>query len=400
MTFKSRLKQNKFFYDLNARIKEFEHIYEWKILEKKYLKRIKYSDKNYNEDDVLDEVRSKIEKKICSNKKYHVFWVGTDENQDKSGFCQGLEKLFNVSYFYNSNGEYGINTINKNGIKVSYSTEVANSNGTELVRLFNEINSVDKIDFVFGQMLSNYLSKEYLKIIYEMNIPIFNISMDDKLPINWKIKQKRQMGAIGLADYVDLTLTTSPEVCEWYMSQDKNSVFMPLGSSSNLYVNNQENNRPIDVLFIGNNYGVRGELISYLEKNGIAISAWGNGFSNGYADFNKSIVLMKNSKIIIGFSTLGYCKNKFTLKLRDFDATMSGALYLTQRNKVLSDLFIENEEILFYEDLHDCLAKIKFYLSHDAERQKIALKGNSKCRSNFDWEIILRNFFNRVGFDV
>jgi spore maturation protein CgeB len=249
-------------------------------------------------------------------------------------------------------------------------------------------------------MLSNYISKDYLKIIFEKSVPIFNISMDDKLPINWSIKEGRQMGALGLADYITLTLTTSPEVCEWYMSRDKRAVFMPLGSNSDLYSDIDEKNQSIDVLFIGNNYGIRGELISYLEKNNIAVSAWGNGFKNGYADFNKSIELMKDSKIILGFSTLGYCRNKFTLKLRDFDATMSGALYLTQKNKVLSNLFAENDEIIFYENLDDCLLKVKYFLVHDTERKEIALKGNKKCRANFDWEIILSNFFNRVGINV
>jgi spore maturation protein CgeB len=239
-----------------------------------------------------------------------------------------------------------------------------------------------------------------LKTIYEKNIPIFNISMDDKLPINWSIKENRQMGALGLSDYVDLTLTTSPEVCEWYLSYNKKAIFMPLGSNYDLYHDSINNEKLIDVLFIGNNYGIRGELISFLERNGIAVSAWGNGFDNGYADFNKSVELMKKSKIIMGFSTLGYCRNKFTLKLRDFDATMSGALYLTQKNKLLSTLFRENEEIVFYENLNDCLLKIKYFLAHDYERKEISLKGHQKCKENFDWEKILKNFFNRVGINV
>lgn len=400
MTLKNKLKKNKFFYLLNARIKEFYHIYLWKKLENKYLNKLKKYPDLDGEDKILDKVKIKISKQIISKSRYHVLWIGTDESQDKSGFNQALEKLFEVSYFYNSKGNYGINTINKKGKNISYCNDVADDNGLTLAKLFDEINCVNKIDFVFGQMMSNYISKEWLKTIYEKNIPIFNISMDDKLPINWSIKQNRQMGALGLTDYVDLTLTTSPEVCDWYRSHDKKAIFMPLGSNYDLYHDSVNDEKLIDVLFIGNNYGIRGELISFLEKNGIAVSAWGNGFDNGYADFNKSVELMRKSKIIIGFSTLGYCRNKFTLKLRDFDATMSGALYLTQKNKLLSTLFIENEEIVFYENLNDCLLKIKYFLSHDFERKEISLKGHQKSRENFDWEKILNNFFNRIGLNV
>jgi spore maturation protein CgeB len=400
MNLKNKLKKNKLIYNLNAKIKEFSLIYKWKKLETKHLDRLKNGNEIYSENNIFEEVRIKISKKINNNGKHHVLWVGTDENQDRSGFNQALEKLFNVSYYYNSKGNYGLNTINKKGKKISFCSEVANDNGNNLVKLFNEINKVNKIDFVFGQMMSNYISKEYLKFIYDLNIPIFNISMDDKLPINWSIRENRQLGAIGLADYVDLTLTTSPEVCDWYMSYNKKAVFMPLGSSSDLYAGNKKKERLIDVLFIGNNYGIRGELISYLEKNGISVSAWGNGFKNGYADFNQSVELMKNSKIILGFSTLGYCRNKFTLKLRDFDATMSGALYLTQKNELLASLFCENEEIVFYDNLEDCVKKIKYYIANDSKREDIALKGNKKSMANFNWEIILKNIFNKVGIEV
>ena len=153
MNLKYQLKKNKLIYNLNAKIKEFSLIYNWKKLEAKHLDRLKNVNEIYSENNIFEEVRIKISKKINNKGKHHVLWVGTDENQDRSGFNQALEKLFNVSYYYNSKGNYGLNTINKKGKKISFCTEVADDNGNKLVKLFNEINEVNKIDFVFGQII-------------------------------------------------------------------------------------------------------------------------------------------------------------------------------------------------------------------------------------------------------
>jgi hypothetical protein len=58
-----------------------------------------------------------------------------------------------------------------------------------LFKLFGRINCVNTIDFVFGQMMSNYISKNGWKR-FMLEYTNFNISMDDKLPVIGPIKTK------------------------------------------------------------------------------------------------------------------------------------------------------------------------------------------------------------------
>lgn len=50
---------------------------------------------------------------------------------------------------------------------------------------------------------------------------------------------------------------------------------------------------------------------------------------------------------------------------------------LPQETK-LHELFIDGEDIIYYNDPDDCIDKIRYYASHDDEREKIAISGYNK----------------------
>jgi spore maturation protein CgeB len=61
-------------------------------------------------------------------------------------------------------------------------------------------------------------------------------------------------------------------------------------------------------------------------------------------------------------------------------------LVITDRlnpNKQLEDIFIEDEEIVFYSSKDEALEKIKFYLNNDYERNRIAENGYKKVADCF-----------------
>ena len=59
------------------------------------------------------------------------------------------------------------------------------------------------------------------------------------------------------------------------------------------------------------------------------------------------------------------------VRLRDFEAPMSGAFYLVERCDELAEFFEPDEEIVFFEDADELAEKAKYYLSHHAERERI-----------------------------
>ena len=69
---------------------------------------------------------------------------------------------------------------------------------------------------------------------------------------------------------------------------------------------------------------------------------------------------------------------------RIFEAMACGRLVLTDRlnkSKKLQELFKEGEEIVFYDDIIDCVNKINFYANNKEERDRIAYNGKNIVHS-------------------
>lgn len=66
---------------------------------------------------------------------------------------------------------------------------------------------------------------------------------------------------------------------------------------------------------------------------------------------------------------------------RIFEGMACGKLVLTDRlndSKKLHELFEDKKEIVFYDDIVDCINKMNYYVEHDSARQLIALRGYEK----------------------
>jgi len=216
-------------------------------------------------------------------------------------------------------------------------------------------------------------------------IPVINISMDDRLPDNWGTQDGTRLGAVGLASVTDLVLTTSSETCAWYGVEDCPAIFWPLASDPGVFTPSHNNVRDIDVLFIGNKYGIRERIIQDLKRRQIHVDCYGAGWPNGPSTAEQSAALFKRAKIILGVGTVGYCDDVFTLKLRDFDAPMSGALYLTHRAPDLALLYQEGTEIECYATSAEAASKIQFYLAHPKELSAVAAAGHAKAIARDSW---------------
>jgi glycosyltransferase involved in cell wall biosynthesis len=71
---------------------------------------------------------------------------------------------------------------------------------------------------------------------------------------------------------------------------------------------------------------------------------------------------------------------------RIFEGMACGKMILTDRlndNKKLHELFKENEEIVFYDNMADCIEKMNYYNDNEEEREKIAYNGYQKVINNF-----------------
>jgi len=384
---------------INAIIKARQSVWKFNKLEKYYSARAKTLGVVCGVSDIAAGLKKNLENRgIFPNPKergkLRIFYVGANLPQDESGFLQGLRLFGEVIIFKNEDGGYGLAGSHADQRSPSI-RKVIESNNRVLLEQVKKAHSEGKIDIFLGQMWADVLDVETLGEIQKMGIPTVNISMDDKLADLWGSYLGRRMGSVGLVGGLDLVLTTTEVVCEWYTVEGCPAIYWPLASDQNIFYPRKE--KKYDVVFVGSNYGLRGKLVEAIIAAGINITAFGPGWPNGPIGAEKSAEVFGEAKIILGTGTIGYNDDVFTIKLRDFDAPMAGALYITHRNPDLLRLYKEGEEIECYLTFDECIKKIKFYLTHPEALTKIATAGFLRARQDHTWEKRLENTFRLIG---
>jgi hypothetical protein len=326
-----------------------------------------------------------------------VFWVGANRDQDESGFLQALRRVASVIEFRNWKGGYGQWYWDSFGRVQVFDPYITALNDSALMKQVKAAVQDGGVDLLMGQMWANYVSAGALGRVRELGVPIVNISMDDRLPDNWASRQGTRLGAVGLASVSDLVLTTASETCLWYGLEGCPAVFWPLASDPDVFAPHPGSLRDIDVLFIGNKYGIREGIVRRLNGLGVQVECYGAGWPNGPSTAEQSAALFKRARVILGVGTVGYCDDVFTLKLRDFDAPMSGALYLTHRAPDLSKLYQEGREIECYATPEEAARKIRHYLDHADDWARVASAGHAKALARDTWNHRLQTTLSRVG---
>lgn len=109
----------------------------------------------------------------------------------------------------------------------------------------------------------------------------------------------------------------------------------------------------------------------------------------GVLSDKEMIQMYSRSKINLGFSTCGNTHESenriLQVRLRDFEVPMSGGFYMVEYMEELEEFFKIDEEIVCYIDKEDMAAKIKYYLEHDEEREKIRQAGHKRCLRDHTW---------------
>ena len=236
----------------------------------------------------------------------------------------------------------------------------------------------------------NRLKKQY-------GFKVFNIDLDSRL-IFKKIPYfgKQNPGIFGLSPCVDLELVSTREIVDWYLKEGVPSIYFPLASSESFYYPVPEIEKIYDVGFIGGNYGIRGEEVKYLIDHGINVEARGPGWPHGPIKFEDNNKFFNQCKIVLGMGNISYCRNFYNPKLRDYDAPMSGSVYITNRTPELEYDYKEDEEIVLINDWDEAVYKIKALLNDESRMQRIRIAAYEAAKKRHSYETQLRNLFNKL----
>jgi spore maturation protein CgeB len=111
--------------------------------------------------------------------------------------------------------------------------------------------------------------------------------------------------------------------------------------------------------------------------------------------------MFSRSRLSLGFATAGdshRAEKRLThLRLREFEAPMSGALYLTEDQPELAEYFTPDKEVLTYANRDDLLDKARYYLAHPEQAERIRRAGHERARREHTWQHRFAELFTSLG---
>ncbi len=316
-----------------------------------------------------------------NDNELRIFFAGTDKQQDKNGFLQALQKIGDVRCFVRSDGGWGQNDPSPYVQRRAKNTQrldelfVANAKEGWVPHL------------LIMQTWACLLEPACLSRLRSLyGVFIVNVAMDDRHQY-WGSKFLGEWdGTYPLIPHIDLTLTAAPEAVSWYRKEGGVAFYFPEASDPKIFHPMPYLPKIHDISFVGGRYGIRERIVGALRNAGIRVSAYGNGWESGRISTSDIPALFAQSKIILGVGTIGHSKNFCALKMRDFDAPMSGSCYLTTVNSDFDGLYDLGKEIITYKGVTDCVTKALRLLSNDIERESVARCGRLRAVQNHTWD--------------
>ena len=162
-------------------------------------------------------------------------------------------------------------------------------------------------------------------------------------------------------------------------------------------------NKKNDVVFVGAYSKERENAFKKLKD--LDFKIWGDqkwaesslkdNFMGKWLSNDENLDVFKKTKIVVNFHNDLTGKNRY-INLRAFEAVASQALLISDLRRDLPTVFKIGEEILIYKNSDDLYKKVIYYLEHEKERQKIALKGYKRVLKNHTYEVRVKQMFSLI----
>lgn len=215
------------------------------------------------------------------------------------------------------------------------------------------------------------------------------------------------------------TTPDSHRVQEYCHLGYSNAIYFPYACNPAIY-KKVDFPKKYDVSFVGLANPYRKWLIQKLRKAGISVYAAGSGWPAGHLAQEEMIRVINQSKINLNLSNskswdvryllslissprglygwLRSPKNVEQMKARQFEINGCGAFQLSHYVGGLEHCYEIGQEIVVYLDVDDLIRKVKYYLTHDDERETIADKGYQRTLADHTYAQRFNSIFAGIGF--
>jgi spore maturation protein CgeB len=320
-----------------------------------------------------------------------VLFIGTDEEQDRSGFIQALERCSQLTLFRHESGRYGHNDPRAPEVRRA-------ANARQLDATLDAMAAAGGLpQIVIAQTWATLIDPAAFDRARARGCMVINIAMDDRHQFRGRRESCGWSGTLALIGHIDLALTAAPECVAWYQAEGCPALYFPEASDPDIFHPRPELPRIHDVSFIGGRYGIREQIVRTLRRAGVKVSAWGNGWEGGRIDVPGMARVFAQSRVILGVGTIGHCRDFYALKLRDFDAPMTGSCYLTHDNPDLRSLYDVGREIVTYRSTDDCVDQVRALLADPARAESIGQAGRIRAQRDHTWARRFSDLFSRMS---
>lgn len=319
----------------------------------------------------------------------------------------------------------------------------------EIISQFETEQKKQPFDLCFFYLTDLHVSSDLPRYFRNLDIPTANFSCNNTHQFH--IVKK-------ISPHFTFNLHSEKDAAIKFKAVGAYPVWFPMAANPKYYRPYQLE-KEFDVTFVGQRYGLRPYYIWHLLENGIDVRAWGPGWRNkkDFVVLRKTfdwamkfrditmLTLMKNpekryhiARRLVDYEFHNYLKRKYKkqfelplsdeemvqmfsrsklslgfvdvndygepgglekshVHLREFEAPMSGALYVTGYTEEINEFYEPNIEILTYRNKEELLDKIKYYLSHPFEAEKVRKAGYERALSCHTYQQRFSDLLKNLG---
>ena len=284
----------------------------------------------------------------------------------------------------------------------------------------------EKPDLVFCLIGDDSIKKETIgKITKESGAQTISWCADD----HWKFYNYTKYWL----PYYNWQVTTDPDMIPEYQKIGYKNVILSQWACDHFTYKPQNLPKIYDVTFIGAAHGNRKKQVSKLKKAGIDVQCWGSGWTQGRVSQEDMLKIWSQIKINLNFAkssgilwkelasiflhrkyddkihftnpkywfdnakTAFASLTKNQIKGRNFEVPGCQTFFLSEYVPHLEDYYEVGKEIECFKNIPELIEKIKYYLEHQQEREKIAKAGYERTIRDHTFEKRFNEIFKIMG---
>jgi spore maturation protein CgeB len=256
--------------------------------------------------------------------------------------------------------------------------------GRDFLDFIEQQERAGTVQVAFFYADSQFIATDLLVALAAKGIWTVLMGVDDKHRFQEQHVGNVTTGQRTIAPRFDLYWTSWKAGADLFLNIGANPWYAPLGADPNFY-HPVQGSRSTDVVFVGQRYGRREKLISYLRDLNFSVKAFGQGWPEGTISHDRTIELYSKSMAVLGVGDVGALPEVKHVKGRDFEVPMCGGLYLTTFNPELTDFLKIGKEILCYSSLEECAELLHWVRRHPQQANDVRQAGLRRSLRDHTW---------------